>query len=683
MSHDPSRGRGSSAARHDPGAGSRENRPLPIRRIALFKHGVGYFERTGVVHDDASVDLLFKAAEMNDVLKSLTTLDLDNGLIASISYESVKPVEKQLQDTSLDLADDNALTNLLSQGKGARVTVNIGAKEFTGVVIGIETSARKEENATISSHRLVLLVNGQSLRSYDLLDVTSIEFLDEGLRDDLRHVLDILISAKRKDLKKLTIFARGEGERRVLASYVVETPVWKTSYRVLLGKDRPLVQGWALVDNTQDEDWDDVELTLVAGLPISFIHDLYSPRYRQRPIVRVQEEEAYAPPVLEGAEESFREDVEAGGDPFMAVAVAPMSAMEAQREFRRAPPVAAKAVARERSVQVQTRTAEVGDLFHYEISNPVTVKRGQSALVPILQTRFDGKRVAIYNTDVRDKNPMSAILLKNDTGSMLEGGPMTVMEDEHYVGEAMLETLKPNEERIVPFSVELGCAISIDNSKRYMPYYLSRLAHGVLHLHRYVVDTRTYIVNNKNDKPLDLFIDHRFNAGWDLVDTQAPVERTENFYRFRIEAAAGTTTRFAVSEKLSTSESIELRGADLDTVAAWVKSSYIDAGTGERVRELIRLSETLGDLQRQVEAVNQDIDAIFKNQERLRQNLQALGKSEGERGLRERYVTELSNEEDRLRNLRESKQRLKEQRKKADQGLRDLIASLEFERKLS
>jgi len=660
-------------------SGDSADHTLPVCKIALFKHGIGYFERIGAIRGDATVDLFFKAAEMNDVLKSLTTLDLDNGLIASISYESTKPVEKQLEDTSLHLSDNNSLTNLLSQCKGARVTVHVGGKQITGAVIGVETVTRKDNDNTLTSNRLALLVNGESLQSYDLLDVSSIVFLDESLRKDLQHLLDILISAKKKDLKKLTIFAKGKGERRILASYVVETPVWKTSYRLLLGKGKPLLQGWALVDNTQDEDWDNVTLTLVAGLPVSFIHDLYSPRYQKRPIVQVQAEQAYAPPVLEIADEIFTEEPESARMPF---AAAPMRSLDKSRLEKKTISASQKADARQRSVEVQTRTMEIGDLFHYEIKNPVTVKRGQSALVPILQTSCEGKRVAVYNAEVRGKNPISAILFKNTTGSVLEGGPMTVLEDEHYAGEAMIETIKPDEERLIPFSVELGCVISIDTSKKNLPYYLSRIVRGTLHLHRYVVDTRTYIINNKSDKPLDLFLEHRFNQGWELLETQAPVERTENFYRFRVGAPPKTTTRFTVNEKLSISESIEIRSVSQDIIGSWVNSKYINSAMAETIQELVSLNSTVSTLLHQIDQLKKETETIFKNQERLRENLKALGNSESERGLRDRYVSELSAEEDKLREHRDAIHVLEEEKEKTESELCDRLASLEFEQML-
>ncbi|MCZ7644232.1 MAG: DUF4139 domain-containing protein [Planctomycetota bacterium] len=383
---------------------------LPIRKVVLYKHGVGYFERQGKVEGEATVELHFKAAEMNDVLKSITLLDLNGGRISSVSYESTQPIQKQLENIALDLPAENALTGLLNQLKGARVRLEAGAEKLEGAVMGLEQIVRKDHTTVLTAKYLCLLVAGQGLRMVDVLEIKNLALLDESVRKDLAHLLEVLIDAKKKDLKKLTIFAKGEGAREIVAGYLVETPVWKTSYRVLLREQKSRIQGWALVDNTQEEDWDDVELTLVAGLPVSFVHDLYSPRYKRRPVVEVKEEEAYAPPQLEEGVASMAalayapEDRERGvarAAP-MAGAGAPGTAMH-KKARGRAMMDETRLAAAEASMPVQTRTAEAGDLFQYEIANAVTVKRSQSALVPILNDDFDGRKVAVYNPEVREK----------------------------------------------------------------------------------------------------------------------------------------------------------------------------------------------------------------------------------------------------------------------------------------
>jgi len=652
---------------------------LPVRQVILYKHGLGYFQRSGQLAPGETARLDFNASEMNDVLKSLTTLDLDGGMISSVSYESTKPVEKRLEDIAIRLPDKNALTGLLAQIKGARVAAELGARKVEGTVIGTETVERGDGDRVLHATYLALLVDGAAVQSFDLIEVKSLTLLDDGLRKDLQHLLDILISGKKKDLKKLTIFGKGSGKRRLLASYTVETPVWKTSYRILLSGAGTRLQGWALVDNTQEEDWDDIALTLVAGLPISFVHDLYSPRYKRRPVVKVQEEEAYAPPLIETSTVLSSLDdtpVLSARRPMGAarnLAAAEVGGMigDLSAETRSA--------ARERSVQVQTRTVEVGDLFQYEIGNPVSVKRNQSALVPILHTGLEGRRVAVYNPEIREKNPMSAVQLRNTTGMTLEGGPVTVLEDEQYVGESMLETMKPDEERLVPFSVELGCTVTLDDHSDLRDVHFSRVAGGKLHLHRYRIRRKTYVILNKTDRKLDLFLEHRFAPGWELVDTPNPAERTDHFYRFRFDVSPKSATKFVVNEKGEESEVLAVHNANRDQLRLWVESKYIDRKTGEAVEECVQLYEKAAALVRRVQERDKEIGEIFQNQERLRKNLQALGGSQDEKGLRERYVAELSNEEDKIAQYRAESKNMREEKDKREEELRARLGRLNFE----
>jgi hypothetical protein len=650
---------------------------LGIRRVVLFKHGVGYFERQGEVDGDESIDLSFKSDEMNDVLKSLTVLDLGQGHIASISYESTLPTEKRLEDIALRLPDDTTLSGLVEQVKGARVAVEIGGERIEGVVLGIESQWKKVRDETLHSREIVLLVEGGSVRHFELLEVKRLTFLEESLKKDLGHLLEVLISAKKKDLKRLTIFARGTGRRSVMASYVVETPVWKTSYRVILSQEKPFIQGWALVDNTQDEDWDDVGITLVAGLPVSFVHDLYSPRYRRRPRVEVREEEAYAPPMLEEAVASAGyavDQVRAGAPP-----PPPMAARAPAPAGMPAPPAGPRArpATMAQSAPVQTRTVQVGDLFQYVIDKPVTVKRGQSALVPILAATFSGKRVAVYNREIRDKNPMSAIWFENTTGMTLEGGPLTVIENDSYVGESMLETLKPDEKRLVPYSVELGCVISIDHQSHVREVFRARIANGTLQFGRYRLVQTIYRVLNKNDATLDLFLEHRLNGGHVLVDTPKPVETTENFYRFRFDAKGKTETLLTVTERGEQWEHHSIANVTNDQISAWVSSRFIDAATHAALGEISRLNARSLELKRQIEDRERDVQRIHENQKRLRENLQALGNRNDEQRLRERYVSELTREEDLLAQLSAMILQAQREKEQVDAALRARVAGVQ------
>ena len=638
---------------------------LPVKRIVLFKHGVGYFEREGRIEGDTAIELQFKAAEMNDVLKSLTALDLDGGAISSISYESTKPTARLLEEVAIELPDVNVLTSLLSQIKGASVSFTLADKKREGEVVGTETFERHAGDKTWTEDHIIVLTSAGELQNYPLLEMESLMLQDQKIQGDLRYLLETLLASKRADQKKMSIFAKGDGSRRVHVSYIIETPVWKTSYRILIEKEeKPLLQGWALIDNMQEEDWNDVQVSLVAGLPVSFVHDLYNMRYQKRPVVAVSEEAPYAPPILE--EEAPFVEMQMAAVTDMAMPAAALSRGQAKRAALR------------QKLEVETTKREAGEMYEYAIKNPVTVRRGQSALVPILAESVEGNRVAVFNESIREKNPMAALELRNSTGTTLESGPVTVFEDGNYVGEAMLPTLIGEAKQLVPFAVELGCVVALDHRSKTLPVHMVRIANGVLYLHHAVLHISIYGIQNKSTRDLDLILEHPFRHGWELSETPEPAERTENYYRFRMQIPAGAKQEFTVTEKGKEHRSITVSGIAADQIRELVSSNYLDAKSQHSLNEIIELQNRITDLDRNMNLLRQNIQNMFKNQERLRQNLQALGQRQEETELRQKYIKQLSEEEDRVAELSRKADALQQEKNTVEQIRADKIQKLSY-----
>ncbi|MHC5079018.1 MAG: hypothetical protein ACYTHN_08360, partial [Planctomycetota bacterium] len=227
----------------------------PIKRIVLYKHGIGFFERKTQVKDDGAVDLKFKQKEMNDVLKSLTVLDLGGGTVSSISYDATTPLDKLLEEVAINIPDRGSVSSLLSQVKGALLEIKVGSEVIRGKVVGLDESVeRGPGECTLTRVFLSLLDDEGRIRANNLADIEYITFLDEHIRKDLVYLLNTIIASYRKDVKNITVFVSGPGEREIAINYVIETPVWKTAYRAVLGGEdtAPYIQGWALVDNTGD-----------------------------------------------------------------------------------------------------------------------------------------------------------------------------------------------------------------------------------------------------------------------------------------------------------------------------------------------------------------------------------------------------------------------------------------------
>lgn len=656
---------------------------LPIRRVVLYKHGVGYFERRGKVTGSDTLHFDFKARDMNDVLKSMTVLDFSGGSVSAVSYDSTKPLEQLLQEATIRIPDSGSLTALLGQIKGARVRARVGREQHVeGVIVGLETLSVAQGETAVQRPFLTLLV-GASLRSFDLLDVAELTFLDDTVRKDLEFYLATVLSSYKKDTKRLSVLTAGEGERELFVSYVLEAPVWKTSYRILLDEEqKPLLQGWAVVDNTGDEDWEDVDLALIAGLPVSFVHDLYNPRYMKRPVVEVRTEAAAAPVI---PEEGFAADEEEAlpEEPMMEMSrIAPAAAAPAPRmksfgAGRGGGGPGGMREAMERSAGVKTLTKEVGDLFEYRVDHPVTVHRNQSALVPILHRPFEGRRVLLYNRATREKNPMACIELKNTTGLTLEGGPVTVTEADTYVGEAMLDTMKPDDKRFVPYAVELGCVVSVDDRTDEGPVRKAVVNQGVLTVEFYYFRRTRYSVRNKAKRAQTLYVEHP-RTGWQLEEGQAPDETTDNFWRFKRELAAGASEDFSVTEYSGSYRTYYLSNTGLDEVNVFLSSRFIDERVAQGMREIIAVRERVSRLEEDERRLEHESEKLFKDQERIRANIESLKSGASQRELAERFVTKLNEQEDRLDTIARELARVEREKREAQEEVNRKLQALSF-----
>ena len=755
-----------------------ENNPPPLRRVTLYKHGVGYFERQGKVNGDQQVTFLFDAAQMNDVLKSLVALDLgkgpDKGKISAVTIDSIKPVDKRLEEFGISLDSTNAtgLTSLLGQLKGARVEVRAGLTPATGVVVGIEKRARTQGVEKIETRELVLVSEGGELRSIPLDQIRGAKLLDAKLREDLEQYLSILRSTIHKNPRKLTISTTGQGERDLFLSYVVEAPVWKTTYRVALdAESKPFLQGWALVDNAQDEDWNDVTLSLVSGAPVSFIQDLQQPRYKQRPVVEMPEDISVAPQIpqaavnglnlvssdkggaVEGvitdrnrsaiagatvrirrvgsnAEISSTADsagryraqglpqglysikIESQGfertivngvtvlagktinnNVTLEIASVPgpvivreplqLNGRHFSHMLNLSPGVTMKE--EDSGVEADVETHDIGELFEYRIAHPVTIKRNSSALIPILQNEIEGQSVSLYNREARAQYPMTALYLNNTTGLTLESGSMTIIENGTYAGEALTGRIKPGERRFITYAVDLGCRVSVKQDEENQKAYRAEIINGEFRLHYKPVKTTVYTLNNLTDRAKTVYIEHPYSKDekWQLVDTAGPAETTEKYRRFKVVVAPKTTTQFSVSEELSESHAYALTNIATNEIQVFVKSNYLTPEMKQSLEGVSELKAQVAATSREIAEKQGEINTITRDQERMRENLRALGKTEEEKQLVQRYVAKIAQGEDQLERLRQEEKKSQDERNNLQRQLDEHVKKLAMDHRLN
>ncbi|NQU12842.1 MAG: hypothetical protein HQ561_01785, partial [Desulfobacteraceae bacterium] len=358
---------------------STNDNQMAVRKVVLYKSGVGYFEMRGMVAGGKAVRLYFRRNQMNDLLKSLTVLNVSGGKINSIVYDSTKTVKQLLSDYTFDLKKGQGLPQVLQQLQGSKIELMTGSTTTKGTIVGVENRIKTQDDAEIPTYYLTIMDNKEDLRSFNTDEITAVRFLDKRLNLDIKRYLEILFQRYRKDEKAVTVTASGQGQQELFVSYVTEVPVWKATYRIVLPRQReevkPFLQGWAIVDNVSGNDWRGVQLSLVSGLPISFIQNLYDPIFRKRPVIDIEERTTLTPSIPEAA---MRKKKDRKGE--KAPSPKPRAAAMAMKSFGRADRLEAEHPAevhleeKMRELRAQVVTREMGDLFEYKIAHPVTIK---------------------------------------------------------------------------------------------------------------------------------------------------------------------------------------------------------------------------------------------------------------------------------------------------------------------
>src|SRR5450755_1110240 len=274
---------------------------MPVKQVVLYKHGIGFFEREGVVPAGDEMRLDFQNNDMNDVLKSLTVTDLSGGRVTAVRYDSNETPEQRLARVPFQVGDTEFLSRFLDRRKGAKVELKLSDKTVSGAILSarpIETGG--ENNKRVVREQVTLLLDSGDLANFGLDAVDSMRLLDPHLQEQLKQYLQTLGQAKSRENRSVYIASSDKDARHLKASYIAPTAIWKSSYRLRLHDADSTLEGWAIVDNTTGEDWTDVRLSVVSGRPISFISLLDTPRYGQRQVAELPEDRAAGPVVYSG-----------------------------------------------------------------------------------------------------------------------------------------------------------------------------------------------------------------------------------------------------------------------------------------------------------------------------------------------------------------------------------------------
>lgn len=694
---------------------------LPIRRVVLYSNGVAYIERHGMISGDAEINLSFKQSQVDDVLKSMLVLDSGQGRINSVSYNSSLPAAARTAEIPFSVEaktnEDGGISEVLSQLQGAKVSVTSTKGAAIGSILTVEkriTATEKEKPAGVAYYLVIASESGE-ISNFDLADVRSVKLLDDATRKDLNEFAGATASTRRRDAKTITVKSEGAGARELIVSYTIAAPIWKTTYRVVLDEaGKPFFQGWAIVDNVSEEDWSGVRLSLVSGSPVSFIQNLQKPLYRYRPIVPIPEDLNLSPQIYDpenGTGEGYgngsgsgRGDGSGSGNgspPPPPPAPKPMFDA-ANNNFIVSSGFAgtsvSDAIVGEKSgVQTAASGAEIGDLFEYRIEQPVSVARNRSALIPIIQTKMEGERVSIFRQQeseesdeteesdeqesVRRANPrpMSGLLLKNISAMTFEGGSMTVLDRDAYAGEALMERLKPKEQRLISFALDLGTLVRVEQKQDREPAKLIKIVDGVFQLHYFRADKKIYHLSNQTDRAKVVYVEHPVRRNWILSDASAkPDYTTARFYRFRLELAAFENKQITVAENLGMMDKYALASLSPKDLDVFVASRSIDETTRLRLAKLIDLRMRINQINARLETFEEEEKRISDDQTRLRENIEALAKTPDAKQLIARYIAKANEQESQLETMQKERLAMSAEKEKLERELAIEIKNLEI-----
>jgi hypothetical protein len=490
----------------------------------------------------------------------------------------------------------------------------------------------------------------------------------------------VVEQARSKEKRSVYIDSIDTGTRQVSASYLIPTAVWKSSYRLLFpASGEPTLEGWAIVDNTTGDDWDKVQLAVVSGRPVSFVSNLYEPKYVNRPTAELAEDRAAAPVVYEGAMDAVRAERKAGvaggviggiaGGAPAAAPTPPPAQFERLQQF-------GKLQAAPTLLAQTAQAREAGELFEYRFSTPITIKKSESAMLPFLQQKLGARKLLIYS-DSYGQHPMNAAELTNSTGKTLDGGPITVFDSGSYAGEALVETIKTGDKRLISYGVDLGTRVTTAYDSKSANLREIHANRGLLTTRYSQQETTTYTINNVDAKAKTLVIERPARPGYTVLD-QKPIEKTPTALRFQVSLPANGSQTYAITEEREYESSFALTSLTPDVIFDYVANKKLTDAAKRALQQIAEKKEQIAQAENEARAADQQISDLNADQNRIRQNIMSLNNVTGQQEQVQRYARSLADQEAKIAQLRDQSTAANRRKQALQAELNALITKMAF-----
>lgn len=664
----------------------------PITKLLLYKHGIGFITRRGKFNGD-KITLLFDKKDINDVLKSLSFKDYNGGKVLGIDYDSPKDKKDILEKTNIVDNLDQGLQSIWNSTRGQSAQVKLKNGSIQKGIIAAWQEKTLTANAILS-----LLNERKKIELIGLEEVESIEFLSEEIERELKHFLDLV----NLNEKEATLLIRlNEGEHDLELSYTSPAPVWKISYRIDLRENKMIFSAWCIFENTYPEDLTDVEITLVSGMPISFIYQLYE-SYTPTRIKLKEESRMIETPIEfesvvrieeEMSPEEKKQKVEELAVQQSMMREAALRVMEesgdddAEYSMSREPSIRSnkssydldfyRENANKEEIEFKPSThfdsVSKDEFFEYKLKSQISVSRSKTAMIPLLELEMEYKKELIYNHEKYKLHPIFVIRFINQTGVILETGPVTIFENAKYSGESILRINPDGANSVLSYAVDLTVQIKVENSSQ-REFHSIGLEKGNLFIYEYEISMARYTVLNKNKAGKRILIEHSKSENVELFDTIKPFEETLDDYRFELNIPADTALEFIVKERRLISRNESIANIGYANFQKMLNQKIIPSEIYNKVAPVFQYKQEIVDLETKIGNLKSDKEELFKKQDNIRKNITALRENSLEQKHRANLVEELIQNENKIKDIQSN---IENSKLKVQSVNRDLIEYLE------
>lgn len=651
---------------------------IPLKKLSLYSSGTAFFEHSITVEGRAVLVLPFQYGALNDALKSLTVKDPASAEGPLLDYASANASGGGMKAQAADLSADPGLPEIIGRLKGEELSVELSrirenTASDTEKITGRILASERRESVSGGEYWLSLL-GPEGMRQIPFRQIRSFSFGNPLIQQDFNRALDVTMaeSKTRREGREITVRLQGGGRREVSVSYVIPAPVWKISYRLDLAGDSAnagRLQAWAIIDNDSDTDWDQVELSLRAGRPVSFVQNLYPPFYLERPVL---------PLSIAGYAEA--ESYEQGMAAFDSLMEAPSVNSMMKRSAGASPAYASEeAMAAPLPAAGRPPASQSGEpeVFDFTFAKPVSIKAHSGAMLLLADTSLECRKLLIFSGQKAlssSINPRLGLEIKNSSGLRLPAGPVSI-NDSGYAGDALLTYLSPDEKRFISYGEDLSVT---GNGAASSSRILSgvKLSRGLINITRKQILERNYTIKNSGNEKKTIVIEHPISRGAVLTEPPSFDEETSGLYRFERTLPANSQFVFTVREETPLYERISLVSSSQDTLLSWASNMEVSSRVRSGLQEAFRLKQVADRAQAGAGEISNRRNALLSEEERFRKNIETFGRDSAEG---RSYIERLLNLSSELDSLSAGITAAEAEAKKAKETYENYLNSLELE----